>query len=568
MRSKRSIIVRLTPLYLIAGFLVIWPMVFLIVSSFSTQKIPGVGTFGFTLSNYDQLINSPTFNKALVNTLTYSISKTILSLVVGTALAWLVARTNIPWKGFIMVATVMPIVVPYTLKAMGWTFLFGPRAGLVNAFFKDYLGWTEPFFNVFTMAGMVLSGAFVTFTLDFLIIYPAVRQMNPELEDASRIAGSGPYTGLLRVTLPMIAPSILIAGILGFVKGVEVLTPALFIGLPGGINVLSSEIYQAIQRTEPANYGYGSSLAVVLLTASVILIALYRRATALQSKYVTITGKAPRPKLIDLGKARYVIMTALIFFYSIGIFVPIILIVIESLLPFSMPYSMEVFSKFSVKNFDYVLNNTRLISTIYNTVTMVLAGAIITLSIALLLGYVAIRTKLPLRGGLHGLAIAPLAMPGIVIGVALIWTFVRTPIYASVYILVIAITIKSLPYGLALSSNTLYQVGSELEESSRICGASWASTFRKIMMPLLRASITFGLIYIMIRNVGELEVVLLLRGSENEVLSTWLWAEWQNGSFRIASALAVITLFVNVLLFTIPKFIERGGRRVTEVTAL
>ncbi|MBI2184502.1 MAG: ABC transporter permease subunit [Thaumarchaeota archaeon] len=318
-----------------------------------------------------------------------------------------------------------------------------------------------------------------------------------------------------------------------------------------------------VARTYPPNYAYGFVLSTIILSFSIILIILYRRATKLTSKYVTVTGKAPRPKTIDLGRWKYVVTVIVLVFLAFMSYSPAVLAVIESLTPFASAYGPETLTRLTLKNYATVISDARFAGIVSNTVFMAIIAAVACLLLALVVGYLAVRTKGKSGAVLHVASTFPLALPGAVIGTSLLWTFATTPIYGTMWILIFGLIIKNLPFGIALSVQGMYQVGYELEECSRMCGASWVGTFRRIMVPLLRASIFSSLFYLLIRSLGELEVVLLLRGTESEVLSTWLYTEWATGSARLASAMAVIIMIVNVALYLATRGAEHRGKGAT-----
>lgn len=415
-----------------------------------------------------------------------------------------------------------------------------------------------PPFPIYNMTGLIFVGVLYSFPVSFLLIYPALLGMNPEFEDAAKITGAGFFHTTL-ITFRIISPAIIVAFLLSLIRGVEVMTTALFIGLPAGIHVIATDVFEVVSRQTPPQHGLGAALAVILFFTVAILIVFYRRATSMVSKYVTVTGKTARIQPYKLRKWKYPVLMSITAFYGFFIIFPTALVVFESLMPFGTAYSTKMFNLVTLQNFQYIFSNIRLTHIISNTVLLALLAAIVCSALSILLGYVTIRTKMPGRGLLHIFSTVPLATPGVVLGLALIWLYVGTPIYATLSILVMAVTIKQLPFAMAMTTQNMYQIAPEMEESSRICGSSFSDMLRRIMMPLISPAYFAGLNYIVIRAVGELELVLLLRGTQNEVLTTFLWEEWIDGSFQVASTVAVIMLVLTTSMYTISRLI---GRRV------
>jgi len=544
----------LATLLLIVGVITAFPLVFLVQSSFDEQPLPGAGGQGFTLRKFGELFSGK-FVKPAINTIVYSVSKTILIVSAGAILSWITVRTNAPLKKLIDGLIVLPLLLPATLYYVGWALLMSPR-GWVNGFLQDWMGLSEPIFSVFSLEGVILAGSAHTLPFAYLLLRPAMIIANPEYEDAARIAGSNLIQTFARVTVPLLLPAILIAAIISLVRGIETFTPFIFLGTPVGVNSLSTQILVSVQRTVPPDYGFASALAVFLVAVTSFLVYFYRRATSMTAKYTTITGKAVSPRLVDLRRFRYALSLVVVAILMLLYIPPIIVTVVNSLLPFGMPLTLDIFRRMSLNAYVDLLGDELFRQALGNTSILLVASSTIAMTIAILTAYVSIRTKLPGRSILYILALLPLTIPGVSLGLAVLWTYVRTPIYGTVLILVLAATAKMLPNAVAISSQVMHQVGHELEESSRILGASWAFTFRRIMIPLVMASLLPGLSYLMVATIGDLDYVLLLRSAENEVLATLVWSNWIAGYLPTTAALGVLSLGFGLGVFFIPRFLE------------
>ncbi len=561
--TRRSVLVSI-PFILLIFILTIWPVISIVFASFTTQKYPGMPEFNFTWKNFEGLITYR-FYRSLANTLTYTIGKTVFSVALGLLVAWLVARTNLPWKSFFAFAPVLTILLPSSMTTMGLALLLSPKTGLANTALMSLLGLQEPVFNVYSMQGMILSGVLHTFPLNFLIIYPALRAMNPELEESARLAGSAIFSTTLHVTFRLVAPAVLITTILGIIRGLEALTPALFLGIPAGISVLVLDVFESVQRSTPPDYGFANALAVVLLATTGTLMLLYTKATSLASKYVTVTGKHRRFRLIDLGVLRIPVFATLLVFYGFFAVLPISVIFLESLMPFSMPWEWEIFQTLTAKNYVSVIGDSLFPRILSNTLILVVLGSVLCMTLGIAVAYATVRSRLFGKRLINLGATLTVAIPAIVIGLAILWVYVATPLYLTVWIMIIALVVKYIPFAVALTSQSMFQISNELEESSRVCGATWMGTFGRVMFPLLSTSYFSGLIYLMIRAMGELEVVILLRGIGNEVFSTRMWGEWSEGSIPTASVVAITMVSINFVLYLASRLVGRrieGGFRM------
>lgn len=545
-----------SPLLIIVLTLVALPIFLLLSSAFSGQPVPGVGKFEFTTRNFEEMVNVPWFTGSFISTLTYAVGKTTLQTAVVVVLAWILVKTNIPFRRLIYAVAMTPILIPATMLAMAIFFTWGPRSGFYNVLGQNFLGIQEPLINSYSMLGMVMFGTFITIPLGTIIMVPAFRMMNPEMDDAARVAGSGTWSSLIRVTFPLISPAILMNVIMGVILGIEATNAGLFLGRPARIHVLAVDVYDAVSSTIPPNYGLATSLAVTILASTVVLLLIYRRVTLMQSRFVTVTGKAPRLRVIDLGRLRYPVSITVLALFAYFILVPVGLSLFEAFRIRGGQYRPDEFNYLTLQHLTSIFQDPLMVRILTDTIFVAVVGALFAVVLGPFIAYIRIRTKWKAGGLLYQLGLFPLAIPGIVVSLAVLWTMAGTPIYGSPWAVVFAFTITGLPYGVSLLTGTMYQIGHELEESSRVAGASWFASFRSVILPLLSPSIFGAVMYLTARNIAALETVLLLRGPGLEVLATKLWTEWQQGLYSVGSAINVTMFTLVAVLWLSSKAIE------------
>ncbi len=568
-RSIGALVLFLTVLTLVA-----YPVFLLLVISFNEQPYPGAGQFRFTLKNYAGL-SQPFLQRALVNTLIYTASKTVIATAAATFISWLLVRTNIPLKRVIMGMILLPLPLPGLMIAIGLSFAFSPRAGVYNTLLRSV--FNDPgliVFNGYSMIGMITYGVIITLPLGLLIMVNAFRSVSAEMEEASKIAGSGGSYTFFKVTLPLVTPAVLVFFLLSIISGLQLLTGALFLGVPGGVRVLSLEVYNFI-ATDPPRYGPAAALSATLVVVMTGLLTLYMRATRMQGKYATIGGKGVRAKVIRLGPFRYILAVAFVTILSFLVLIPIGIVLVEPFRAKAGPYTWEDLSNLTLSHFRDVLTGTGIITgdlgdAVRTTIWAASAGALSCAGLALFVSYLKFRTNARGRDITYKLATYPMAVPAIVVSLTVLYATARTPIYGTPWAVVIAFVIHGLPYALALGSSVMFQIKPELEESARVTGASWPRTFFTILFPLLSSSYFAAVMFLLAQFVSTLEVVLLLRGVGVEFLSTMLFSSWVLGSIKWSTSIAVLMLMLTASLWLIAKLadrrLSRGIRQSTTQT--
>lgn len=540
-------------------FLALVPLVMLFYSSISDARPGELGEL--TLSNYLRAYSARQTYELFANSVIYAVGASAFAFSVGSVLAWLCARTNMPLKGALFTLSMVPLVIPGVLNTIGWLFLLSPRIGLVNRLLMQSLGLTNPPFDVYSMPGMIWVEGLALSPLVFLLMWAAFLSMDPSLEESATMSGSSILTTFRRVTLRLMLPAILSVILIMFIRGLESFEVPALVGLPNRIFVFTSAIFVAIHDM-PVDYGLAGAYSVSLLVISMVGVYLYGRATSRKEQFSTVTGKGYRPREIDLGRWRYAAAGFFALYFLVVVGLPLFILVWNSLIPYTAVPSAELISKISLKNYVEVLNYTKIRQTFINSGIAAFSTATIVMVLTAIISWVVVKTRMPGRRLLDTLAFLPISIPGLTLGVALIWVYLTLPIpiYGTLWIIVIAYITRFMPYGIRTCSATMIQIHRDLEEASMSAGGSWGQTFMRVTLPLLRPALITGWIYVALISLRELSSTVLLYSPGNEVLSIMIWDLWLGGETQALAALGVImVLALSVMVFFFHRLGGRAG---------
>ena len=536
--------------WVVVGFtilLILYPISFLLFGSVWSTRPGREGSL--TLVNYIDVFSDPHTLTLLINSSTYALGSALLAITIATGLAFITTRTDAPFRNYFRYVPILPIILPGMVDNLAWIFIFRPNTGLVNVWFRDTFGLSSDFvlFNIYSMPGMIWVMGISLAPLAYLVISAAFYQMDPSLEESGRIAGMRLRTIVRKITIPLMMPAILSVFFLVFIIAFESFETPAMIGLPAGIDVFMSNIYQAIVWSIPPNYGLATANASILLVVTVTLIYLYRRATKRAEKFQIITGRGYQPRLMSLGRWKYFGTAILVGYVILHIGIVFSMVFLLSLQPFWDPHAL--FSRITFEHYAAVLGRSSISRALINSIIVSTITATVVVTMAALVSYISRKSKFKRRGFLEGVGMLPLAFPGFVIGLGFLWMFLTLPIASLVYgtlgVFVLAFLVKYLPHGIRFTSGAVMQIHNDLEESSAIAGAAWTRTVRKVTMPLLRPAMLAGWVYVFVVSFRELSSVIFLITARNQVLSTVLWDLFQNGSVELLAAASILlTIFL------------------------
>jgi iron(III) transport system permease protein len=536
----------------IVGFLTVSPVVMLLLGSFSE----GLTAFGvFTLDKYVQAYTDPGLLEVMVNTTIFVLASSTLSTVLALFLAYLNTRTDIPFKFVFKVISIIPMMIPHLLFSVSWALLLNPSNGMLNTMLKNALSLDSSPFNIYSIQGMILVEGLLDLPVAYLIIAPAMASFDVALEESSRVFGAGALRTLFRVTLPVLRPAILAAFILGVVRSLASFAVPSVLGLPGRVRVLATHLYQMIATGFATDYGKAAAIGMSVLATSVTLIFIYRALTSESEKYVTIAGRGYRPTVIELKGARMPLFALVGVLSFVMIVLPVAVLLYTSLVPYTMVPSARAFSLMSLKHWHEVLGDPLSLLSLKNSLILGVGGATVGVVLSVFVAYVIVKVKSRASGVLESLSYLSFSFPGIVIGVGFMWFFVQTPLYSTIWALLIGYVATYLPYGVRPLASAFVQVHPHLEESSLVCGASPLTTMRRVIVPLLIPGIVSAWILMATMFLRELTLSVVLSRPGTEVLAVQILRFADDGLWGRLSALGLIMIVISTLLVVLATMV-------------
>jgi len=518
----------------------------------------------FTVSAFRDAYGTVGLGTMLLNSFVFSFGSTILALVVGTALAYLLVRTDVPGKALMYAASVVPLIIPGILHSISWTFLLDPHNGIANTYFIQKLGFHA--FNVYSLPGMIFIEGVHLAPLVFLLMVASFRSMDPSLEESAIMSGAPMWRVFFRVTLPLAKPALYAAILIMVVRGLESFEVPAVIGLRNHIWVFTSRIYDALHALSP-DYATAGALAVTLLALTSFGVWWQSRLARRARSFQTVTGKGFRPRPMPLGKWKWPAVAFVLAYFFISIVLPLLTLGYASTQPYYSPPTHYTLTHLSGANYPAVFHDPLFQHAVKNSLILGIGSATTVMLICAIAGWVVVRTNLPGRWLIDNLAFTPLVIPGLVLGVAMLDVYLRLkwlPIYGTLWILFIAYLTRYMPYGMRYAVTSMFQIGRELEESAQMSGAGWFQAFRRIVLPLLVPGFVAGWIYIFVVSFRELGSSVLLYSPGKEVLSIAIWQQWQDGLLPQLSALGVMLVgFLVVMVAIAYKLGARIGVRET-----
>src|SRR5882724_1230672 len=515
------------------AYLVLPPFFFILHTSLVTDR--GLQAGSFTIQHFVNIIDSLGDVKTLLsNSLIFSLGSAAVALSYGTALAWLAERSDAPFRNLAYVSAYVSFAIPGIIKVVGWIMLLGPKAGMLNALGVALTG--QAFFNIFSLGGMVLVESFLWIPIVFLLMSTPFRAMDPSLEEAATTAGSSSWQVFRRVTFPLAVPSVLAVLILTIIRSLEAFEIPALIGIPAGVEVLTTKIYLQIKGGLIPNY----------------------RITSKTYKFTTISGKNFRPHRIALGKWRW-LGGGLMLVLPLLQFLPIVAIAWSSFLPFVQVPSRKALELLTFNNYIAAFNDSSVIRSVTNSLTVSISSATAAVAITFFAAWLIVRASIQALWILDQMAMLPLVFPGIVMGIAILkmYLLLPVPVYGTIWILVLAFTARYLPYGIRFSHSALLSLHKELEEGAMASGASWFQMVRHVVVPLIMPALLAGWIYIFLITFKELSIALLLYSPGSQVVAVTIWELWENGHVGELAAFSLIitigTVFVGSIFLNIAQ---------------
>ncbi len=509
-----------------------------------------------TLEHFRRALGSRLYLQALWNSLVLGGWTALLSVAVGLPLAWAVSRTDVPGKRFLHVTATVAYLTPPFLTAIAFVNLFSPNAGLFNRFVRDVLGLPWLTFDVFSMAGLVLVTVPHAFPFVYLLAATALESVDASMEESAEILGGGRWRTALGITAPLVAPAVLSGALLAFVNAIALFGSQAIVGLPGRVFTLPTRIYALFDY--PPQYGLASALSLVFVAITVLALSLQRRYLARRS-YVTLGGKGSRPRLVELGPARWAVFAFGAVTFLVAVAAPYLTLLAVSL---SKSWGLGFWQNLTLRNYRFVLfeyDVTR--RAIANSFFLAGIAATATVLLGAVIGWLDLRSALPGRRWLDYAALVPLGLPGIVVAVALIqfWLRVPVPLYGTLAILALAYTGRYIPLAVRAANAAFRQVDPALEETARITGAGWARTLVSVTLPLTRPGLFAGWLLVFVPAIQELSASILLFSSESITLAVAVYNLYETGYLEPVAALAIVSMAIITAAIALATRLGRGA---------
>ena len=535
----------------VAGALIITPVLIVLFRSFTTARLGAqVSSIG---ENYFRVFNDPQILPLINNSLLYAAGSAILGTVVGSLLAWIVARTNTPGKAFVELMPLYPILMPPIMKNIAWILLLAPRSGILNNFLQQSFGIQGEVFTAFSLSAMVWVFGLACVPLGYLFLLPVFLSFDPSLEESAYIAGSKPVRTMLRITFPLAIPALLSALVLNFLRGLRSFETPVLQGSPGGINVFVSRIYDSM--SVEYNPGLATAYSSILIVLSILALLFYVRTTRFSERFATITGKGYRVKVIDIGKWKYLTFFLVFSYFLVGIAIPFVVLIVTSLIPY---YDYETFMKFpfntDLSNYRRVLNHPSFVTGLYNSLALSLTVAGLTVLSGIIMAFTIHRTKLYGSKIFEFIGTMPLAFPPLVLSLGLVIMVIGTPLYNSLWALGVGLFVAYFPYALRNASGSIVNIHKELDEAAWVHGARWRHVFFQITLPILKPSVAGAFFYIFVEAIRNVDVAILLTAPGVEYGPVTLFEYFRVGQWAEAAAGGVIYLIILILATSIAKF--------------
>lgn len=542
---RRGIDMRWVVQYLLLALVILvvgGPLLVLVRTSFLPDGAVPLASSDFTLGQYLAVLSSRGTWGLIRNTMVYALGSVILGVAMAGFFAWCTERTDMPGRVSVRVLMFTWMTVPPLVIGFGWILLINPSNGALNILFKTLFGLAGNPLTPYSMTAMVLINSLAVVPTAFVMISGLLRNMDPKLEDAASVLGASRFTVLRKVTLPLLTPGLVSVGIFLVMSTIQSFDLPLIFGLTAQVPVLSTRIYTlSASESGLANYGFAAAYGTIFLVLAAALMWVYFRATRASERYWVVGGKAFRPQRLSLGRWRYVAACG-VWIYFLLMLLPILILLWASLFPFYRVPSLADIGNISLQSYVKVLSQPLVQRAFWNTLQLLFYSATITVAIAGFVSWFAVRQKGWAGKALDLLSFAPMAIPPIVMGVAILVIYLRSPVYGTIWILVIACVTVYLPFATRSISGGLAQIHTDLEKAASVSGAGWLTGLRRIILPLLFQQILNAWLWIATHASRDLAFPLLLMTTSNVVLASAIWLTWSYPDLSGAAALSILLL--------------------------
>lgn len=539
----------LTALVGLLALLLAYPLALLLIKSFVISR-PGQANV-WSIKGWVEAFTDPNLALAIGNTFYLAFVRVVVTTILAIFFAWLVTRTDIPLKSFIELTLWLGFFLPLLPMTMGWIMLLDPYNGLINKGLMKLFGLAKPPFDIYSYWGIIWCHIAFSTSVRFLLLTPAFIAMDASLEDAARTSGSDNVGVLMRITVPILAPAVLASTALGFIRSLESLEIEMVLGIPAGIYVVPTKIWDYL-HWEPPLYERATALCSIFLGFIVLLIWLHRM--FLRGKeFTTVSGRSYLVRTFSLGRWRWFACGISLLFILLMIVLPLAALIMGTFMEFFGNFGTE--KVWTVHHWTAVFTDPVFLRSLRNTLILGLGAGVIGTLLYSLISYIIVRTRVVGRSVVDILSWLPWALPGVLISLALLWAVLGSGdyvklLYGTVALLVLATIIKEMPLGTQIIKASALQISKELEEASSTAGASRLVGFCRIMLPLLRPTMVAVGIIVFISAARDIPTVIFLATNQSRTLSLLMLDYIADANQEKAAVLGVfLVLLILALLF-------------------
>ena len=544
----------------ILAFLVIYPVAMLLLGALTDTNpvADGFGVFRLSIHNFVAVLTNPNVADALLNTLIACGGGTVVAVTIGLAFSWIVVRTNTPCKRFIAAISMLPLFAPPLVAGVAWVILGSPKTGLINTLFKWLdLDWR---IDLYTLPGLIFVFGIYYAPYVYMFTASALRNMDPSLEEASEVAGASAFSTMFSVTFPLIMPAIISGMLLSFVVMLGIYGIPAVLGAPNEINVLTTYIFK-LTNWSPPLYNTAAAVAVMLMAVTGLLVYVQQRVLSGRS-FTTVAGKAFRPRSLELGPWRWLTLALAVAYLLVVVVLPSLALIIAAFRKFLFFRDLtSVFDtrQYSFDHFHSIFDNPLTLNSIYNSVEVGIITAVFGGALAFAIGYTIHRSHVSGRRAIDLLATLPVAIPGLVVGVAYLWAWIGLPggLYGTLWILALAFVARFMPDTVKALSTSLLQIHRELEEAAWVCGKGTLGTIRTVVLPLASPGVIAAATLLFVLAIRELGSSLFLYTSNTMVMSVLLLDYYEGGNIGKTAAFSLVQMVLLAVLIGFANWLSR-----------
>ena len=528
----------------LVGLFTVVPLAFVILNSFNVA-LPGK-PFQLGLAGWHEAFSEPKTVRAIGYSFLLSL-RSFIGVGIAFILSWLLVRARIPGRSFIELSLWVGFFLPHLPLTLGWILLLDPNYGVINQALIQLPFVGKAPFSIYSVGGILWVHLTLTMVpVMTILLTPALRQFDAAIEESARVCGSSSWTTLRRITIPILSPTILTVTIAGLIRSLEAFEIEQLIGTPVGIDVYATRIFDLISW-EPARFSPAMALSTFFLGVLFLLALFYQRFTALR-EFGTVTGRGMSVRPVWIGKWRYAASALCIGFVTVGIFLPLAMLLIGS---FMRLYGFfNVAAPFTTAHWRAALTDPLFLSSLGNSLILGLSVALAGVGLYSLIGYAILRSRIPGRHLVSLFAWLPWAVPGILLGVALLWLVLSLPgislFYGTFVPLIVVLIVKEMPIGTHMMKSAFGQIALDLEDASRASGAGWFTTFRRITLPLVAPTLVSIFVLVFISALRDISTTILLVTAATRPLSILMMEFSRGGQLEVASILGVVISVVAI----------------------